>query len=282
MLKVENLRKKYHSFLLDGISFTLPEGYILGFIGQNGAGKSTTIKCLTGVNPYDEGEVTVFGKDFRDHSLEILQDVGFSSGAMDCYPNEKVEKIGRAYGMFFQNYDNEKFLRLCKTFHIDPSKKVRELSQGMKVKLGIALALSHDAKLIILDEPTSGLDPVAREELLDLLQKIMEQGNRSILFSTHVTSDLDKCADYILFINDGKQILFDTKDNIVDGHALVRGKKEALTDRLKDRLIGHKVTPVGFTGLIKRADLKDSDDVETSAPTLEDIMVYYVKEEIVL
>ena len=282
MLKVENLRKKYHSFLLDGISFTLPEGYILGFIGQNGAGKSTTIKCLTGVNPYDEGEVTVFGKDFRDHSLEILQDVGFSSGAMDCYPNEKVEKIGRAYGMFFQNYDNEKFLRLCKTFHIDPSKKVRELSQGMKVKLGIALALSHDAKLIILDEPTSGLDPVAREELLDLLQKIMEQGNRSILFSTHVTSDLDKCADYILFINDGKQILFDTKDNIVDGHALVRGKKEALTDSLKDRLIGHKVTPVGFTGLIKRADLKDSDDVETSVPTLEDIMVYYVKEEIVL
>ena len=282
MLKVENLRKKYHSFLLDGISFILPEGYILGFIGQNGAGKSTTIKCLTGVNPYDEGEVTVFGKDFRDHSLEILQDVGFSSGAMDCYPNEKVEKIGRAYGMFFQNYDNEKFLRLCKTFHIDPSKKVRELSQGMKVKLGIALALSHDAKLIILDEPTSGLDPVAREELLDLLQKIMEQGNRSILFSTHVTSDLDKCADYILFINDGKQILFDTKDNIVDGHALVRGKKEALTDSLKDRLIGHKVTPVGFTGLIKRTDLKDSDDVETSAPTLEDIMVYYVKEEIVL
>ena len=281
MLKVENLRKKYHSFLLDGISFTLPEGYILGFIGQNGAGKSTTIKCLTGVNPYDEGEVTVFGKDFRDHSLEILQDVGFSSGAMDCYPNEKVEKIGRAYGMFFQNYDNEKFLRLCKTFHIDPSKKVRELSQGMKVKLGIALALSHEAKLIILDEPTSGLDPVAREELLDLLQKIMEQGNRSILFSTHVTSDLDKCADYILFINDGKQILFDTKDNIVDGHALVRGKKEALGS-LKDRLIGHKVTPVGFTGLMKRADLKDSDDVETSVPTLEDIMVYYVKEEIVL
>lgn len=281
MLKVENLRKEYHSFLLDGISFTLPEGYILGFIGQNGAGKSTTIKCLTGVNPYDEGEVTVFGKDFRDHSLEILQDVGFSSGAMDCYPNEKVEKIGRAYGMFFQNYDNEKFLRLCKTFHIDPSKKVRELSQGMKVKLGIALALSHDAKLIILDEPTSGLDPVAREELLDLLQKIMEQGNRSILFSTHVTSDLDKCADYILFINDGKQILFDTKDNIVDGHAIVRGKKEALGS-LKDRLIGHKVTPVGFTGLIKRADLTDYDDVETSVPTLEDIMVYYVKEEIVL
>ena len=282
MLKVENLRKKYHSFLLDGISFTLPEGYILGFIGQNGAGKSTTIKCLTGVNPYDEGEVTVFGKDFRTHSLEILQDVGFSSGAMDCYPNEKVEKIGRTYGIFFKNYDNGKFLRLCKTFHIDPSKKVRELSQGMKVKLGIALALSHDAKLIILDEPTSGLDPVAREELLDLLQKIMEQGNRSILFSTHVTSDLDKCADYILFINDGKQILFDTKDNIVDGHALVRGKKEALTDSLKDRLIGHKVTPIGFTGLIKREDLTEYDDVETSAPTLEDIMVYYVKEEIVL
>ncbi len=282
MLKVENLRKQYRSFLLDGITFTLPEGYILGFIGQNGAGKSTTIKCLTGVNPYDEGTLTVFGKDFRDHSLEILQDVGFSSGAMDCYPNEKVEKIGRAYGMFFKNYDNEKFLRLCKTFHIDPSKKVRELSQGMKVKLGIALALSHDAKLIILDEPTSGLDPVAREELLDLLQKIMEQGNRSILFSTHVTSDLDKCADYILFINDGKQILFDTKDNIIEGHALVRGKKEALTGSLKERLVGHKVTPIGFTGLMKRKDLRDNDDVETSVPTLEDIMVYYVKEEIVL
>ena len=282
MLKVENLRKKYHSFLLDGITFTLPEGYILGFIGQNGAGKSTTIKCLTGVNSYDEGEISVFGKDLRTNSLDILQDVGFSSGAMDCYPNEKVEKIGKVYGMFFKKYDEKRFLRLCETFHIDPSKKVRELSQGMKVKLGIALALSHDAKLIILDEPTSGLDPVAREELLDLLQKIMEQGNRSILFSTHVTSDLDKCADYILFINDGKQILFDTKDNIIDGHALIRGKKDALTGSLKERLIGQKITPVGFTGLIKREDLFDSDDVETSVPTLEDIMVYYVKEEIVL
>ena len=282
MLEVKNLCKSYHSFTLDGLNFALPEGYILGFIGQNGAGKSTTIKCLTGVNEYDEGEIRFFEKDLKTDALEILQDVGFSSGAMDCYPNETVNKVARVYGLFFKNFDMDYFTRLCTSFHISPEKKVRELSQGMKVKLGIALALSHQAKLIILDEPTSGLDPVAREEIIDILQKFIENGDRSVLFSTHITSDLEKCADYILFIDGGKQILFDTKDNVIESHVLVRGKKENLTDDLDKRLIGRKKTPLGFTGLIKREDLKDSDEVETERPTLEDVMVHYTKEEIVL
>ncbi len=282
MLEVKNLRKKYRSFTLDGLNFSLPEGYILGFIGQNGAGKSTTIKCLTGVNAYDDGEITVFGKDMKTESLDILQDVGFSSGAMDCYPNEKVEKIGRVYGSFFRRFNEEYFLKLIDNFHIDRDKKVRELSQGMKVKLGMALALSHDAKLLILDEPTSGLDPVAREEVIEILQKFIEKGDRSVLFSTHITSDLEKCADYILFINGGKQILFDTKDDVIEKHLLVKGSKTALTSDLKTRLIGVKITPLGFTGLIRREDVKDYDDIETEAPTLEDVMVYYTKEEIVL
>lgn len=282
MLEVNNLRKTYRSFTLDGLNFSLPEGYILGFIGQNGAGKSTTIKCLTGVNTYDEGEISFFGKDMKTSATEILQDVGFSSGAMDCYPNETVAKIGRVYGMFFKNFNMNYFVHLCDAFHIATDKKVRELSQGMKVKLGIALALSHEAKLLILDEPTSGLDPVAREEIIDILQQFIEKGDRSVLFSTHITSDLEKCADYILFIDGGKQILFDTKDAILDNHLIVRGKKEALTSDLFSRLIGVKKSPLGFVGLIKRTDLAPSDEVETDQPTLEDIMVYYTKEEIVL
>ncbi len=282
MLKVNNLCKRYRSFSLEGLTFTLPEGYILGFIGQNGAGKSTTIKSLTGVNPFDEGEVTFFGKDFCAHTTEILQDVGFSAGAMDCYPNEQVKKIGAVYGMFYRNHDEEYFLRLCRNFHIDPEKKVRELSQGMKVKLGLALAISHKPRLLILDEPTSGLDPVARDEVIEILQKFIEDGTRSVLFSTHITSDLEKCADYILFIDGGRQILFDTKDNVIDGHVIVRGKKSDLTDDLRSRLIGVKQSPLGFCGLMKRSDLTDSDVVECDVPTLEDVMVYYTKEEISL
>lgn len=282
MLEVKNLHKKYRSFALNGLNFSLPAGYILGFIGQNGAGKSTTIKCLTGVNAYDEGEITFFGKDLRSSAIEILQDVGFSSGAMDCYPNETVEKVAKVYGTFFKNFDMNRFLRLCGTFHISSDKKVRELSQGMKVKLGIALALSHEAKLLILDEPTSGLDPVARDEIIDILQQFIEKGDRSVLFSTHITSDLEKCADYILFIDGGRQILFDTKDNVIDSHSIVRGAKSTLTADLESRLIGVKKTPLGFIGLIKTADLLPQDDVEIEPPTLEDVMVYYTKEEIVL
>ena len=282
MLEVKNLCKSYRSFTLSGLNFSLPEGYILGFIGQNGAGKSTTIKCLTGVNEYDEGEIKFFGKNLKTDSLEILQDVGFSSGAMDCYPNETVKKVSQVYGTFFKNFDMDYFTRLCAIFHISPEKKVRELSQGMKVKFGIALALSHQAKLLILDEPTSGLDPVAREEIIDILQQFIEKGDRSVLFSTHITSDLEKCADYILFIDGGKQILFDTKDGVLESHLLVRGKKENLTADLESRLIGRKKTPLGFVGLIKTQDLTDLDVVETERPTLEDVMVYYTKEEIVL
>lgn len=282
MLEVKNLRKSYRSFTLNGLNFSLPAGYILGFIGQNGAGKSTTIKCLTGVNAYDEGEITFFGKDMKTSATEILQDVGFSSGAMDCYPNETVAKVAKAYGMFFKNFSMDYFNRLCGAFHISTDKKVRELSQGMKVKLGIALALSHEAKLLILDEPTSGLDPVAREEIIDILQQFIEKGDRSVLFSTHITSDLEKCADYILFIDGGNQILFDTKDAVLTDHLIVRGKKEALTTDLASRLIGVKKSPLGFVGLIKKNNLLPGDDVETDPSTLEDIMVYYTKEEIVL
>lgn len=282
MLHVNNLCKRYEKFALDNISFDLPAGYILGFIGRNGAGKSTTIKCMLGINPPDSGRVEILGMDMATQAMQIRCEVGYSAGETDCYPNTTVSKLGKVYGTFFDNWDADKFARLLDRFGIEPRKKIRELSSGMRVKLGVAMALSRDAKLLVLDEPTSGLDPVARDELLDILQRIVEDGNHSVLFSTHITGDLDKVADFIVFIDHGKVVANAPKDELLGQHALISGGKADLTDDLIHRMIGVHTTRYGFKGLIRRDKLTPQDKVQIDAPNLEDIMVYYAKEEVAL
>lgn len=278
MLSVKNLCKRYEKFELSNVSFELPKGYIMGFIGANGAGKTTTIKSLLNLVKRDSGEITIFGKSISDSENEIKQHIGFSSGSMTFYSRKKVSSLIDVYKRFFTEWSDSTFFEYMKKFNIDSNKTVSQLSQGMQTKLSVAMALSHNAKLIILDEPTSGLDPIARVELLEILQSIVADGEHSILFSTHITSDLDKCADYILFIKEGKIIENATKDDLIDSYALVMGKISELPS-IESRLVGVRPNAFGFQGLIKRADLLPTDTLEVAKPNIEDIMVYHIKEE---
>lgn len=279
MLKVEGLRKEYPTFKLKDVDFELPAGYIMGFIGENGAGKTTAIKSIMNIVRPDSGKITVLGMDMATDERRIKQDVGLLLGGIDCYPNCRVKKFLSAVSEFFDNWDGALCESYLKRFSIDENKRIKELSQGMKVKLHLAVALSHDAKLLILDEPTSGLDPVARDEVLDIMQNLVINGDRSIIFSTHITSDLDKCADFILFIKNGVIVANDTKDNIIMNHRLVKGGRSFLSETCMEKLIGAKLTDYNFTGLIRTEDAEYFDGAELFAPNLEDIMLYYGRDK---
>lgn len=278
LLDVKKLTKSYETFAVKNISFQLEKGYIMGFIGANGAGKTTTLKSILNYIKPDSGEVSIFGKDYYQNELELKQSIGFMLGGVDYYLTKKVKNVVSVYKRFFNEWSDTTYRALMKKFKLDETKKIKEYSAGMRVKLGITLALSHNAKLLIFDEPTSGLDPLSRDELLDIFKSIIESGERSILFSTHITSDLDKCADYILFISDGKIIANSTKDEILESHLVIKGNCENLTESLAKRMVGYKVNSFSFTGLIKKDALLKDDVVVSERPNLEDIMIYYNKE----
>ena len=202
-LEVRGLSKTYPAFTLKNVSFDVPQGAVVGFIGRNGAGKSTTLKSILGLVHPDSGDVRFFGQDVRQHEREFKEQIGVVLGGIDFYPKKKVKTITDVTRRFYGNWDEGKYRHYLDLFGIDESKRVDQLSSGMKVKYLLALALSHNAKLLILDEPTSGLDPVSRDELVALFRAIVADGQRSILFSTHITSDLEKCASHITFIKDG-------------------------------------------------------------------------------
>lgn len=278
MLTVDRLSKTYPSFALQDVSFELPAGYITGFIGVNGAGKTTTLKSIMNIVRPDAGEVTFHGQDLHAHEAEAKQRIGYMLGPTDVYPKQTVRRVVDVYSRFYTQWDADLFASYMGRFRIDDRKRIADLSTGMRVKLGIAMALSHGAEAILLDEPTSGLDPVARDELLDLLGEVVDDGNRSVLYSTHITSDLDKSADFVVFIRDGRIVANDTKDDLLAGHLLVQGGAADLTDDLRARLVGHRAHAFGFTGLARRqnlAGLTGGDSLQTAQPDLESLMLYY-------
>jgi len=274
-LEVKNLSKSYINFHLKDISFAIPKGYIMGFIGENGAGKTTTIKALLNVINKESGSVTVFGKSMEDNEIEIKSRIGFVSGEA-FYPKNKLKDITDVYKTFYSEWDHIMYESLIRQFKLDENKKIDELSKGMKMKYCIALALSHQAELLILDEPTSGLDPVARDELLELFQSLVEDGEVSILFSTHITSDLEKCADYITFIQDGNLIESCSKDDLIDEYKVASGTHEQL-ELIIDKLLSYKKNSFGFTGLIKTKDEVKDKDIDYAQPSLDDIMIFYAR-----
>ena len=227
VLEVRELRKTYPAFTLKDVSLDVPQGAIVGFIGRNGAGKSTTLKSILGLVHPDGGTVRAFGLDYAANEAAIRRRIGVVLGGIDFYPKKKVGVITDVTRRFYSNWDEDKYRHYLELFAIDESKRVDQLSSGMKVKYMIALALSHSAELLILDEPTSGLDPVSRDELVELFRRIVADGSRSILFSTHITSDLEKCASHIAFIKDG-EMLYD--GGVEDFKARFRDKGETLED----------------------------------------------------
>ena len=280
-LEVKGLNKRYKKFRLNDVSFELQKGYIMGFIGMNGAGKTTTLKSILNMIQLESGDIKVFGKDFATNELELKQDIGYAFGGVNFYTKKKVKQVTDTVKRFYMNWDQQTYEMYLKRFQLDPEKKLSELSEGMKIKYNITLALSHNAKLFILDEPTSGLDPVARDNLLELFQELVEDGERSILFSTHITTDLEKCADYITYINNGQIISTGSIDDFINGYRLLSGTNEQL-EKVQNTMLSYKTNSFGFSGLIK-TDLvpvtDSSDRFAIEKPNLEEIMIYYAKRE---
>jgi len=205
VLEVKNLCKKYPAFYLDNVSFSLDSGKIMGFIGRNGAGKTTTLKSILNIVHPTGGEIRYFGKDLLTDERSVKQRIGYAGGAVDFYKRKKLRDIVGVTKTFYDSWDDGEYRRYISAFSLDESKTPLQLSEGMRIKFSLTLALSHKAELLILDEPTSGLDPVSREELLEIFRFLKDRGV-SVLFSTHITSDLEKCADDITYIANGKLI----------------------------------------------------------------------------
>jgi len=274
VFEIKSLCKNYKTFALKDVSFSLEMGYIMGFVGRNGAGKSTTLKSMMNLVHPDSGEIEICGMNLKDHEKDIKQMVGFVNGGMEQYSTVKIKTVTSITRRFFKEWNEETYKYYLEKFEIDEKKKFKQLSTGMKLKYSIAVALSHNAKLLILDEPTSGLDPAARDEIVQIFQEFVEDGEHSILFSTHITSDLDKCADFITYIKNGEVLSSVDRQSFIDSYKNVAGKKEDLDAEKESKIIGIHKHSMGFEGLIKSSDADLFAGMEISVPTLEDIMVH--------
>ena len=274
ILRLEKLNKKYPSFSLKDVSFVIKPGEIMGFIGRNGAGKTTTLKCIMNLLHYESGSIQAFETDMTENELENKQRIGFALSELNYYPNRTIKQLMNVTKRFYKNFDEQKFEEVCKVFNLDVNKKLEQLSSGMKVKYSVAIALSHKAELLILDEPTSGLDPVSREEVLDIFREIVKSGERAILFSTHITSDLDKCASNITYIHNGQIVFTGKKKEFVNSYLFIKDKSKN-KDLIKE-YISYKELDDHIEGLINinNKDIFIKNNIEPREPDLEEIMVY--------
>ena len=273
-LTLENVNKKYPTFSLKDVSFSIKPGQIMGFIGRNGAGKTTTLKCIMNLIHFESGKISAFGKDMSENELENKQRIGFALSELNYYPNKTIGQLMDVTKRFYKDFDEQKFEQVCKMFNLDKNKKLEELSSGMKVKYSVAIALSHKAELLILDEPTSGLDPVSRDEVLDIFREIVKSGERAILFSTHITSDLDKCASNITYIHNGQIMYSGTKKDFVNSYLFVKDKTN--NKELENEYIAYKELDDRIEGLIdaNKKDVFAKKGIEVKEPDLEEIMIY--------
>ncbi|WP_069649865.1 ABC transporter ATP-binding protein [Caloranaerobacter ferrireducens] len=286
ILEIKNLRKKYKQFTLKDISLELPRGYIMGLIGPNGAGKSTTIKLIMNMIKSDGGEIKVFGLDNKIHEEEIKSRIGYIGEEQYFYEDMTVSWTEKFVSRYYKNWESEKFYSLLERFDISKTKKIKELSKGMKVKLALALVLSHNPELLILDEPTSGLDPVVRRDILNVLLDVIQDEKKSILISSHITEDIDKIADYVTYMIDGKIVLSDEKEKILSNWKKVHISKEHINDNIKKHLMVVQENIFGITGITNNysgilkelGENKESNGIKFESATLDDILVSYVKE----
>lgn len=280
VLNVHDLYKKYPAFELNDVSFSLRRGKITGFIGRNGAGKSTTLNSLFNFVHLDSGSIEFFGENFSDSEFDIKKRVGFVAGGIDYYKNKKIKTITAVTKRFYESWDDAAYESYISEFAIDEEKTPGQLSAGMKVKYALALALSHNAELLIMDEPTSGLDPVSRDELLDDFMALCDKGI-TIFFSTHITSDLDKCADDIIYIQNGKIIAETDMDSFIDSFRLLKMDEEPSEGGwVTDHARGIKRMRKGYTVLLGTEDAESQKAASAGTigkADLEDIMIHLEK-----
>ena len=274
--EIINLNKAYKGFALKNINLSLPKGYIMGFVGANGAGKSTTMGCLLGMIKPDSGSIKIFDKDIKNITAADKEKIGM---VMDGCPFAEVlniKDIRRIVPSIYRTFDKAKFDSLIGRFSLPENKPVKDFSTGMRAKLNIAVALSHNAQLLVLDEATSGLDPLVRDEILDILQDFVCDENRSILISSHITSDLEKICDYIAFIKNGQIVFVENKDDLKEKYALVHCTKQQFESVDTAAVVGAKYTEYNVTALVLKEAVKDGFVAEK--PSIEDIMLYSTKE----
>ena len=280
VIEIKNLCKNYKDFSLNNISFSLPTGYIMGFVGQNGAGKTTTIRLILNMTDRIGGDIKIFGMDNIKDEQKIKQDIAVVFDSIYFVRNWTVYDVEKALKSFYVNWSSTLYSQYVNSFHLPVDKKVKDLSRGMKMKLMLAVAMSHEAKLLILDEPTSGLDPIARDELLEILSAYISDGQTSILFSTHITSDLEKIADYITLIDNGNIFYTGTKDNLLESFFVIKGGPDDLTNLLREKIIGLTTNNTGFSGLLPTSEKKYlSKEIVTETPSIDEILVYISKGE---
>ena len=280
ILEIRGLNKAYDGFALRDVSFSLPRGYIMGFVGENGSGKTTTIRSILDMAKPDSGKISIFGLDSVKDTIAVKERLGVVFDSLYLVNHLNVRQIEKQLRPFYKDWDSKEYEKRIKSFGLPADKKVGDFSKGMKMKLMVAVALSHNAELMILDEPTSGLDPVARDELLDILSEYIEDDKRSILFSTHITSDVERIADYVTILHNGRVWFTGTKDELIDSYIIVKGSEEDIPAGLKDKLIGFHAYRSGFDAMLSTEHLDMlSGELETEKASIDEILVYIAKED---
>lgn len=273
-VEVKELTKKFKGFTLDHVSFSLPAGCIMGLVGENGAGKSTTLKLLLNMIQKDSGRITILGKDEKNIDKN---EIGVVFDECRFHESFTAKDINQVLKSIFQRWNEQQFFDYLNRFEVPSNKKLKEFSRGMKMKISIAAAVSHDAKLLLLDEPTSTLDPVIRDEMLDIFYEFISDEQHSIIISSHIVSDLEKMCDYIAFMHKGKMILCEEKDRLLQECRLAQMSEAEFSAIDKDEIIGSRKTPFGITAVIRKAA---AAQIRNTQPiNLEDLFVYMIRGE---
>ena len=278
VLEVKNLNKAYENFSLKDVTFSLNQDCITGFIGTNGSGKTTTIKAILGLVLKDSGKINFLEKDIDKHERKSKNKIGVVLDEGYFYDELTLKEMKNVIAPSYTEWDEQVFLKYIKRFNLNLGQKISTLSKGMRMKFAVALALSHHADLLIMDEPTSGLDPLVRSELIDTLLDFMKEPGKSVFFSTHITSDLDKIADMIILIDDGQILIDEEKDALVETHALVKGDNQLINNQTKKLFLNLSQTNYGFEGITHKIDdvCRLMPGVLMERPTIEDIMLSYI------
>lgn len=284
MLQVENLTRQYPDFTLDHVSFQIAGGTIMGLVGENGAGKSTTIRAILGLIRRDAGTVTFCGKPLTTDSRELKAQIGVVFDSLAFYEGLTVEQALSICSMAYSNWDEEWCMELMRRFQLKESQKIKELSRGMKMKLSLVMAMAHRPKLLLLDEPTGGLDPVVRDDLLELFLEFVQDEEHAILMSSHITTDLEKVADYVTFLHDGKILLSQSKDDLIYQYGILRCGKPVFDSLSASEMLAWRKRDYAWDVLVpnrEEAQRRHRDAVVDPA-TLDEILLLYVKGEQVL
>ena len=287
VVKLENLRKEYQEFILDNVSLDFPEGYITGVIGPNGAGKTTMIKLMMNLIQADGGSVEILDLRHDKHEREIKDQIGYVGEEQYFYEHRSARWTGKFVSYFYSRWDHGRYMELLEEFKLPLKKRIKTYSKGMKVKLALAIALSHDPKLIILDEPTSGLDPVIRREVLDLLQRVTMDEKRSVIISSHITDDISRVADYIAYMINGRFVLFSAKDELQSDWKTLHFKKDSLDQKIVATLENLETQMFGSSGVTRHyrdiepkiAEGVSNGDIKVENVGLDDILIAMVKEK---